>query len=299
MPKDRSAGVSLEIGGIVLAVEWKGDDGSFSIGEAHRGFLSDKQPDVTFTVESGSYPDLALWEKVFDSGGPWALCRQHGGWCFIIPSPAVTSRPHRVAVVDTDFRNGDIYVCAREVDQAPTLYPLAYPLEELLFVNLLSLGRGVPFHACAVSDSGRGFIFAGSSGAGKSTMADLWKDQEGVIILSDDRVIVREMDERFWVYGTPWHGDVKLCSPERAPLDGIFFLHHGEQNTAAPLQATRAAASLFARSFPTYWNSEGVAFSLDFLSRMGQAVPCYDLEFVADGSVIDYVRRTVGDAYPA
>jgi hypothetical protein len=226
--------MKLEIGGIVLALKLHGDGRSFEMADVYRAFLSDGPSEAVFTFRYGSPPDLKSTEKVFDSGGAWKLYRDQGRWCFALQSPALGSEPYQIAIVDTDFAQGDIYTRAPVIARISSPYPLGYPLEELLFVNLLSQGRGALLHACAVSDNGRGFVFAGTSGAGKSTMADLWKKHEGVAILSDDRVIVREMEGRFWAYGTPWHGDVKLGSPERAPIDGIFVLRHGEENRAAP-----------------------------------------------------------------
>ena len=279
----------LEIGGVVLTVGLNGDGDGFKMAHVYRSFLSDGRSEAAFSVQYGSLPDLKSAMKVFDSGGSWKLYRDDGRWWFALQSPALGPEPYQIAVIDADFRRGDIYT-AREFDHISSPYPLGYPLEELLFVNLLSLGRGVLLHACAVSDSGCGFVFAGTSGSGKSTVADLWKDQEGVTILSDDRVIVREEEGRFWAYGTPWHGDVNLCSPERAPVDRIFVLRHGGENSAVPLEASTALTSLLVRSFPTYWNPEGMGFILEFLGRMSRAVPCYDLGFVPDRSVIDFVR---------
>jgi len=280
----------LEIGGIVLTVKLEGDGHGLEMADVYRGFLSDGRSDAAFAVRYGSLPDLKSAEKVFDSGGSWRLYRHRGRWCFALQSPALGSEPYQIAVTDTDFSRGDIHTRDHEVRRTLGPSPLGYPLEELLFVNLLSLGRGVLLHALAVSDRGHGLIFAGTSGAGKSTLADLWKNEEGVTILSDDRVIVREREGRFWAYGTPWHGDVNLCSSERVPVDGIFIIRHGAQNRATPLEARTAVTSLLVRSFPTYWSPEGMGFTLEFLGRMSRAVPCYDLGFLADGSVIDFVR---------
>jgi hypothetical protein len=33
-------------------------------------------------------------------------------------------------------------------------------------------------------------------------MARLWKDVPGVTVLSDDRIILRKMDGRIWMFGT-------------------------------------------------------------------------------------------------
>ncbi len=287
---NRSREMKLEIGGVVVAAKLYGEDHRFEMADVYRSFLSEGRSEATFAVRYASLPDLKFGEKVFDSGGSWKLYRDDGRWCFVLQSPALGPEPYQIAVVDADFRKGDIHIEPRAVDQTPSPYPLGYPLEEVLFTTLLSLGRGVLLHALAVSDRGHAIIFAGTSGVGKSTLADLWKNQEGVTILSDDRVIVREEEGRFWAYGTPWHGDVNLCSPAKAPVDRIFVIRHAGENSAVPLEARTALTSLLVRSFPTYWNPEGMGFILEFLVRMSRAVPCYDLGFVPDRSVIDFFR---------
>jgi len=286
--------MKLEIGGVVLALELDGQGGVLEMADVYRPFLSNGRSEAVFALRYGSVPDLNSAEEVFDSGGSWKLYRDHGRWCFALRSPALGSEPYQIAILDGDLSRGDIYTRVPRTDGSFYSFPLGYPLGELLIVNLLSQGRGVLLHSCAVSDNGRGLVFVGTSGAGKSTMAELWKNHGGVTILSDDRVIAREMGGRYWAYGTPWHGDVKLSSPERAPVEGIFVLRHGEENRAVPLGAPMALTSLFVRSFPPYWLMEGMAFTLGFLGRMSQAIPCYDLEFVPDEGVIECVRRTVG-----
>lgn len=290
MLQDELTETKLKIGGVVLAVKLNGDGRRFEMPDVYGPFLSEGRSEAIFEVEYGSLPDLKSAMEVFDSGGAWKLYRDGERWCFALQSPALGPEPYQIAVVDTDFRRGDIYSRTPQVDQIPHSYPLGYPLEELLFVNLLSLGRGLLLHACAVSDSGRGFVFAGTSGSGKSTLADLWKDQEGVTILSDDRVIVREEEGRIWAYGTPWHGDVNLCSPERVPVDRIFIIRHGAETRATPLEARTALTSLLVRSFPTYWNPQGMGFILEFLGRVSQVVPCHELAFLPDPTTIDFVR---------
>jgi serine kinase of HPr protein (carbohydrate metabolism regulator) len=94
---------------------------------------------------------------------------------------------------------------------------------ELLMVNYLAQERGVIIHGCGIEKNGKGILFVGESGAGKSTLAKLWDQEDGVDVLSDDRIIVRKKGEQFWMYGTPWHGDAKFASPETVRLERILF----------------------------------------------------------------------------
>ena len=187
-----------------------------------------------------------------------------------------------------DFCRGEIYV--RRPGQGYLYYPLDYPLDELLLINLLSKGRGVLVHAFAVDDNGRGIVFAGTSGAGKSTLATLWEKQEGVTLLSDDRVILRMRQGRLWIYGTPWHGDARAASPEGVPLEQIYLIKHAGKNQAIPLNPLDAVSCLLVRSFPTFWDAEGMDSTLEFLEQVSYSVPCHELGFVPDDRVIDFVR---------
>ena len=162
-----------------------------------------------------------------------------------------------------DFSSGTVSLHRPYFDASAPMYPLEYPLDELIVTNWLALGRGVEIHACAVRDvNGAGYLFAGHSGAGKSTIARLWRRQPGVTVLSDDRVILRREGDRIWMYGTPWHGDEPLSSPASAPLTHGFFLHHASRNLASPVGQARAASSLFACSFPPFYSASGLEFTL-------------------------------------
>ena len=80
-------------------------------------------------------------------------------------------------------------------------------------ILLLSLGKGILLHACGIDDDGSGYLFLGNSTDGKSTMAKLWFENHAKV-LNDDRIVVKEKDGEFWMYGTPWHGDFKEISPQ-------------------------------------------------------------------------------------
>jgi len=286
-----SSELRLGIGDMVLALTSFGDGSEFEVEEAYEPFVTDDDAEVRLGVQRRSTLNEGSGKIVFESGGKWTLYQDQRGWIIHIGSPGVSPHPYQVAVLEPDFRSGDIHMKAQRPDGELLPFPLRYPLAELLMMNLLSLSRGALLHACGVSDKGRGLLFVGKSGAGKSTMAELWKHEEGVTILSDDRVIVREQEGRFWAYGTPWHGDAGFCSPESVPLDAMFVIRHGGENSIMRLEEVRqVVSSLLVRSFPTFWNAEGMAFTLGFLERMSQGVPCYDLGFMPDKSIVQLVR---------
>jgi hypothetical protein len=231
-------------------------------------------------------------ELLFDSGAIWQLYRQRKDYVFRFVSPFFGATPYKVAIFNEDFTVGEVRLHRPYFDTERAVYPLDYPLDELLMAQLLARGRGVELHSCGVLDErGRGSLFVGQSGAGKTTTARLWEERGGARVLSDDRIILRRQDERIHMYGTPWHGEGELSRPERCALNAIYFLRHGRRNHLQELSRVEAAARLFSCGFPTFYDPAGLEFTLAFFDEVTAAVPCYELSFVPDGGAVDFVRE--------
>ena len=91
------------------------------------------------------------------------------------------------------------------------------------------------------------------------------------------------------MFGTPWHGDAKVASPEGVPLERIFIIKQSPENYALPLSVNNAASALFVRCFPTFWDSLGMTYILNLLSEIAEQIPCCELGFVPDPSILDLV----------
>ncbi len=163
-----------------------------------------------------------------------------------------------------------------------------YPLAELLLIWILARRDGILAHAAGVVDGAKGYLFVGNSGHGKTTMARLWA--EGATILNDDRIVVRPRDGRFWMYGTPWHGDYQRVSPGAFPISKVFFLSQSTSNQAQPRSTSEAATLLLTRSFLPLWDRTAMASLLSSCAEIASAVPCYDLGFLPEPGIVDYVR---------
>lgn len=266
---------------------------SIRLEESYQDFLCAEEPDIVINACYGGIPQILLRyeDKVFDSESIWSLYHIGGENVFVLKSPISGPLPYRIAVFDNDFGEGTVYDRIPESGKIPDGLlpnPLEFPLSEVLMVCLLAQGRGLMVHSCGIDDGGRGYLFAGNSTHGKTTMAQFWKDQ--AVVLNDDRIVVRRREGRFWMYGTPWHGDYSGVSPQGVPLERIFFLQHAAVNYARRMEGTVAASMLLARSFLPLWDADGMSFTLDFCTQLMINVPCYELGFVPDDSVVDFVR---------
>jgi hypothetical protein len=256
--------------------------------------LTASAPDIHITVDwADSFESEGAGRQLFDSGSTWQLYElPSGSREFRLSAPFSGWQPYKLARFSRDWTSGEILCQRRYFADGESIYPLEYPLDEALLTNLLAMGRGVEIHACALKDAdGRGYLFPGQSGAGKSTTAGLWAVQDGVRILSDERVILREHEGRIKMYGTPWHGDARLGGPLSATLDAIYFLGRGESNDVVPVGRAEAAARLFACSFPPFYSASGLAFTLEFLEQVTGLALTSELKFVPDERVIDFVRE--------
>jgi hypothetical protein len=284
--------ITLKIADVVVSISSDRPIGPDSFGTSYRHFLASGEPEVAIDVRHEGLPplDVRPEDTVFDSASLWTLYRTADRYVVVLRSPVYGPEPFRAAVFDGGFTRGVIYnnISLPEGAVALPADPLDYPLSEVFMVCLLGHGRGLLVHGCGVSDGGHGYLFAGNSSHGKTTTARIWKDQAQ--ILNDDRIIVRRRDGRFWMYGTPWHGDCSLVSAARAPIDRVFFLRHCPSNEARRVERTDAATGVLTRCFPPLWDVEGMRFSLELCAELAAAVPCYDLGFTPDASIVDFVR---------
>lgn len=247
-------------------------------------------PDVAIETEWGDLSQKPEGRKVFDSGDIWQLYYTGGEYLFSFNSPLLGSIPYKLARINKDFTTGKILLHEPYFDHSQPVNPLEYPLDELLLINFLALGKGVEIHACGIIDQlGQGRLFVGQSGAGKTTIARLLKETKGITVLSDDRIILRQMGQTVWMYGTPWHGEAGLASPARAPLSQVYFLEKGSRNELAPQKRAEALGRLFACSFLPFYSHEGLAFTLGFLEDVVKATPCHVLKFLPDRKVIEFL----------
>jgi len=251
----------------------------------------DGEPDLRLHARWGTLEAASGGEPLFDSGGLWRLVAANGSLRFSFTSPTIGSLPYKMASVDRGFTAGEVWLHQPYFPSGLPVHPLEYPLDELLLIHLLAGGRGVEVHACGVVDStGEGYLFVGQSGAGKTTMARLWQKAQGGTVLSDDRIILRKIDGTLWMYGTPWHGEAGLSSPNRVPLKGVYLLRHGQSNKQVSLRPSDAAARLLACSFPPFYHSGGLDFTLGFFDQLVEALPCHELWFTPDERVVALVR---------
>ena len=93
---------------------------------------------------------------------------------------------------------------------------------------------GFFFHSSCLALDGEGYVFTALSGTGKSTHTRNWRKCFGdrVVMINDDKPIIRKINGTFYVCGTPWMGKSDIGCNMIAPVKAVFVLQRGEQNSA-------------------------------------------------------------------
>ena len=165
----------------------------------------------------------------------------------------------------------------------------------LLFAFSSARKGALEMHASVVMNSGKGYLFLGKSGTGKSTHSSLWiKHIPGTELLNDDNPILKlEADGTVRVYGSPWSGKTPCYKAQDVPVGAIVRIRQAPENHIQRLSPVQAYASLMASASgfrPFRELAEGWHQTLE--SLVGK-VPCYTLDCLPDQAAAELCYKTV------
>lgn len=167
-----------------------------------------------------------------------------------------------------------------------------YSIDSVLrIVHTLVLARqnGFLLHAASGIRNGRAFLFAGVSGAGKTTISGL--APADVILLTDEISYVRKQGDGYTAFGTPFTGELaKAGENVSAPVEALYLLAKGGENRIDPILPGAAVQSLLANVLFFARDEEFVRAvfhsAFEFVSR----IPVLRLTFVPDSRVWELIR---------
>jgi hypothetical protein len=171
-----------------------------------------------------------------------------------------------------------------------------YSIDAVLrIVHTLVLARqgGFLLHSASAIRNGKAFLFAGVSGAGKTTISRLAPTD--ATLLTDEisyvrRVQISTKSEGYVAFGTPFTGELaKLGENTSAPVAALYLLAQGPENRIDPVAAADAGRELLANMLFFAEDQEMVhcvfQAACDFVHR----VPVYRLTFLPDARVWEMI----------
>jgi len=173
------------------------------------------------------------------------------------------------------------------VRQSPNPYSIDGVLR-ILHSLFLAREGGFLVHAASAVRNGRAFLFAGVSGAGKTTLSRLAPPDAEV--LTDEISYVRPCSSGYEAFGTPFAGELaRIGANLRAPLATLYLLVQGSENRIEPVDPREAARAVL-RNILFFAHDEelvGLVFQsvFDFVAR----VPVRRLVFTPDARVWELI----------
>lgn len=166
---------------------------------------------------------------------------------------------------------------------------LAYAFASSKFETLL-------VHASAVVYEGKGYLFLGRSGTGKSTHSRLWIENIiGAELLNDDNPILRIENGEAYAYGSPWSGKTRCYYNKRVPIRGIIRLKQSPRNRITSLTGINGYASLLPSCSGMKWDKGMSATLHETISKVIGHVAMYHLECRPDAESAHLCYETVND----
>ena len=171
-----------------------------------------------------------------------------------------------------------------------------YSIDSVLrIVHTLVMARrgGFLLHSASAIRNGKAFLFAGVSGAGKTTISRL--APADAILLTDEISYVRKLDEDYVAFGTPFAGELaKLGENASAPVAALYLLAQGPANRIDPVAAADAGRELLANML-FFAADQRLVHSVfqaacDFVHR----VAVYRLTFLPDARVWEMIGQPTG-----
>lgn len=243
-----------------------------------------------------SFHTLGAEAPIF-SNDLWKIYRRGTSWFYCCsPSEIDQSENGIIAVFNYNYSKADIFYSGIDEKayrewESPAL--TLFNSDQILLSRLLSDRQGCLVHGNGFVMERGGVLFTGVSGAGKSTLSKILKEA-GYKILCDDRMVIRKMNDRFFIYGNWCHGSVPDYSKSAAPLKAIFFLEQAKENVIIPAEdredkVIRIIKTLIRPFLPAKcWNQ-----TLMTIGEITKEIPCFRLRFNLAGGICELMQEHI------
>ena len=275
----------LKIADLNLLFEGNGSSNlNLDLSASHHNFILNDKAEVNSTSAFSSTLVLQLqeaeldrhsaWKQLIYSTKIWQLWKDlDDQFIFFNPLQPLL----RQVVVDPDFTQGQLLGNFQQKNKG--IKPLPQGLEIVLFSNWLAKFGDLILHASGFIYEDKAYVFAGDSGVGKSTLAAQFLNDPAFTVIGEDQVILRFKNGRFWVYGTPWHVNAQMCSPNGAPLENFFSLQKDDRNRIDSITAIEGGERLMQTAFIPYYRLDVLQTILDRIALLSENTQFLSLSY--------------------
>ena len=229
----------------------------------------------TLTVDDGFYPsEKGALIGEFDCGAAdFGIYRLADGTYQMLISPP-GGKYCGLLQATADFREG---IIATRGEDAWRTFAVNNALM-LMYAFAAADRYTLLVHASVIKNEGRGYLFLGKSGTGKSTHSGLWlKHIAGSELLNDDNPVVKVGEDGARVYGSPWSGKTPCYKNDSAPIGAFVQIKQKPENRIGRELPLQAFAVLLPSMSTMKWDERVYRGVCDSVGKLIEQVPLYTL----------------------
>ena len=241
------------------------------------------EPLFSLTEDSGEVPEYTeeFWQE---ESWPRIICGHDTSGNDVFEFRGITKLVGYL-ICSKDYREGRLIIITSKMPEIVLDSALR------LMFDLATAGKDtLCIHAAVVSCGGKGYLFLGPSGTGKSTHAQLWlKHFEGTELVNDDNPVVRGGV----VYGSPWSGKTPCYRNVSYPIGGIVRLSQAPYNKIRRLSGIEAYVDLAESVGGKVWDSRISEGFHQTMNKLASTVPMWHLECLPDEAAARLCHDTI------
>jgi len=214
-----------------------------------------------------------------------------GGSQFIIRD--INDAPCALLIAEGGFRQ---YHCALNGSYNMRSFGLNSAMM-LAFAQAGALAGTLLLHASLVRQNGWGYAFTAKSGTGKSTQVANWlRYLPDCDMMNDDNPVVRMIDGKPVIYGSPWSGKTPCYRNVQAPLGALTLIDRAKTNSVEKLDPLTAFTVLLPAISSMKWNKMLYQHQCDTVIQVIGSTDCYTLHCLPDRESAVICNQTIRKA---
>lgn len=240
-------------------------------------------------IEDGDYAVTKVlhsfdFEQNYASG---ELARYATGYRF-----EMTRKGRKFLLVKEDNSNIVLSNLGRYDEADPSL--VRFGIWIMFGIVLAPLGA-IAIHSSVIVKEHQAVLCLGESGTGKSTHTRLWRENiEDARLLNDDSPIIRMINGKCIVYGSPWSGKTHCYVNKCVPVRGFLRLSQAPHNKIRRLPALFAIGAILPSCPPAFaYDSTLQDHICNTVSEMISCTPVYHLECLPDAAAAQLSYSTI------
>ncbi len=164
----------------------------------------------------------------------------------------------------------------------------------LIFAFAGSKIQTVLIHASLVRQNGYGYAFIAKSGTGKSTQVSMWlRYLKGCDLMNDDNPIIRFIDDKAYIYGSPWSGKTPCYRNTKASLGAITRIDRATTNWVEKLPPIEAFASLLPSCSSMKWDQDIFNNICNTITKLIETTGIYTLHCLPNKEAAEICHQAI------